>query len=190
MISYSGFRLRDTVSRVIPAALFLIFLIYEYSNIIFQEPQLNGTVLIFLIVILSYPIGLISEVLALNIVHFLVKPTKRLSDAALIKKYLNCTVKGFWNRYIKIYSTGKPELLNILDHYNLVRFFFLNMSFLFLLALIFHSVHSRVVFDSINIVLAPFVVLFINYYFTHQEAYYYVAGTINKTINGDETFNE
>jgi hypothetical protein len=182
LITISGFRLRDTVSRIIPGALFIIYLIFEYSEQIMSITRIGNTELIFLVAILSYPLGITSELIALNIIQLIFKLTKNLSDSALIKKYLNCTQTEFWNRYIKIYSSGKSELIAVLDQYNLLRFFFLNMTFFSLLAVIIHSFHSKVIIDWFNCILIFFIVVFYLYYMTTNNGFYMLWGIADKTL--------
>ncbi|MGD1047020.1 MAG: hypothetical protein ABR936_17085 [Bacteroidota bacterium] len=182
MISSVGFKQTDTVLRILPGALLLIFIAADFREQIITDFKLNSTDLIFLIATGSYPLGIILEQLSGTIKNSLLKYSKYSDDAHLLK-YYGIDRDDFWDRYIELYSKCRPELIAVVEYYNRMKYFFVNMATGTIISLILNIYLFKQIFSLQNVSLLIFIIMFFRYHFTYQRYYFSVFYMVTKGKN-------
>lgn len=129
-INYSGFRLRDLVSRALPGYILGFYSVYVALPHSDLYAFFSNTGVLVLVTVIAYPLGLTTEQIALTLRQAIFGKTNFLSDDKLIKRHLDTDRAGFWLKYIRVLSESDPNVSTMIEQYNLTRFFFLNMAFL------------------------------------------------------------
>jgi hypothetical protein len=186
MFSLSNFTRNDFILRILPGILLLLFIAIEFREELTTNPIYTTTEIFILIVIASYPLGIILEQFAVTIKRMLLEHTIFFKSARL-SNYLGYNLEEFWNKYIKLYSKCKPELLDILDYYNLLRCFFLNMATITSIAVLVHIISNKQIFSILNCSLFILLVIFIMYHFRNEHYYYYI---FTKLTGDKQTISE
>lgn len=179
MDASKGFGRNETILKILPTALFLLFLYIEMYEKLTLEYKIGWSELFLLILILSYPVGTIFQQLAITIREFCLRNTKYSNDV-LGYYYLQCDLEGFWTRYIKFYSKANPRLISMVTEENLNKFFFLNMAFVTILSLIVHIALTRQLLHYIPLIQIILIMIFIKY---HIQCSYYYLYIFNKATN-------
>ena len=168
-----GYGRSDTVLKILPSALFLLFLYFEMYDPLTIEYKVGWTEFFLLALIISYPMGALFQQFVVTLREICLKNTK-YSNEALIRKYLRCDLAGFWTKYIKFYSEASPRLITMVESENLNKFFYLNMTFVSIMSMIVHVCLTRRIFHYLPLAQLILIVVFIKYHFQCQRYYFYV----------------
>jgi hypothetical protein len=176
-----GFGRSDTVLKILPSALFLLFLYLEKFDTFTLEYKIGWTEFFLLVLILSYPIGTIFQQFAITLREACLRNTK-YSNAVFNFKYLQCDLEEFWTRYVTFYSEANPRLISMVESENLNKFFFLNMAFVTIMSLIVHISLTRQILHYIPLIQMILIAVFIKYHFQSQSYYLYIFNKATKPI--------
>jgi hypothetical protein len=181
MVSPLAFKQTDTILRVLPATLLLLFVAAEFRDPLTLEFKLNATELFLLIAVISYPLGMLLEQFGLTVKNAIPKRT-RLADDAELSRYLHCDREGFWQMYLQLHSVAKPEFIRVVEQNNLKRFFFMNMATATIAAFIVHIAVTQQMVSALSIFLLVLTIVLVIYHFRIQHDYFYILSRAIKTM--------